>query len=63
MPMIKKLINSGGSKAIYLPKDWLDYCEAEAGRRIDSVAIEVDGVLTIGLISHRSVREETDSGA
>ncbi len=45
--MIKKLINSGGSKAIYLPKDWLDYCEAEAGRRIDSVAIEVDGVLTI----------------
>jgi antitoxin component of MazEF toxin-antitoxin module len=45
--MIKRLITSGGSKAINLPKAWLDFCKAEAGQEIEAVAIEVDGQLTI----------------
>jgi len=47
MPIIKKLVKTGGSKAINIPKGWLDYCSQQAGQEIRAVSIEVDGDLTI----------------
>jgi len=47
MPIIRKLIPIGASKAITLPKTWLEYFEKELGKPIKYVAIEVDSELKI----------------
>lgn len=48
MPIIRKIIDFGKtSKGITLPKSWLEYYEKEAGKQIESVAMEVNKVLTI----------------
>jgi hypothetical protein len=38
------------SKAICLPKSWLEFFERETGAKITEVAIEVDRALTISPI-------------
>ena len=56
MPLIRKLQKLGtSSKAVILPKGWLDYIEEETGSPVDSVAIEVNGDLKISPV----VREAT----
>ncbi len=72
MPLIRKIIDVGKtSKAVILPKSWLEYCEKDEGKSIDSVAIEVGRVLTIEPVAsysrritntHRAriVKEKTD---
>lgn len=48
MPIIRKIIDVGKtSKGVILPKSWLEYYEEEAGNQIQSVAMEVNKVLTI----------------
>ena len=48
MPLIRKIIDFGKtSKGIILPKSWLEYYEKETGKQIESVAMEVNKVLTI----------------
>jgi len=48
MPIIRKIIDFGKtSKGITLPKSWLDYHEKQAGKQIESVAMEVNNALTI----------------
>lgn len=47
MPIIRKVIDVGRSKAVTIPKTWLDYYEKEAGKQIEAVAMEVNKVLTI----------------
>jgi len=48
MPIIRKIIDVGKtSKAVILPKSWLDYYEKEAGKQIESVAMGVNKVITI----------------
>ncbi|MEM3551029.1 MAG: hypothetical protein QXN87_02255 [Candidatus Bathyarchaeia archaeon] len=47
MPIIRKLIPIGASKAVTLPKTWLEYFEKELGKPIKAVAIEVDKELKI----------------
>ena len=51
MPLIRKIIDFGKtSKGIILPKSWLEYYEKETGKQIESVAMEVNKVLTIAPI-------------
>jgi hypothetical protein len=50
MPIVRKVMNLRTSRAICLPKSWLEYFEKEAGLEILEVAIEVDRVLTISPI-------------
>jgi antitoxin component of MazEF toxin-antitoxin module len=50
MPIIRKIITVGTSKAVSLPKSWLEYLERESGQKITEVAVEVDKVLTISPI-------------
>jgi len=47
MPLIRKIIPSGGSRTISLPKSWIENHENESGHKIDRVAIEVNDILTI----------------
>jgi len=50
MPIVRKVIEVGNSKAVCLPKGWLEYLEKQHGRAITEVAIEVDRVLKIAPI-------------
>lgn len=48
MPLVRKVIDVGKtSKAVIIPKSWLEYHERKQGRVIDQVGIEVDDVLKI----------------
>ena len=47
MPLIKKVIQVGNSKAVSLPKSWLELIERETGKSIKEVTMEVNGILTI----------------
>jgi hypothetical protein len=47
MPLIRKVIEVGTSRAVTIPKDWLDFYEKQFGKPIEEVAIEVNEVLKI----------------
>ncbi len=47
MPIIKKIVEIGGAKAIFLPKSWLEFWEEKHGYKIDKIAMEVNNVLKI----------------
>jgi len=43
MPIIRKLLNVGDSRAVTLPKSWLQYLEEKMGEKIDAVYLsEID---------------------
>ena len=50
MPIIRKLIRLKTSKAVCLPKSWIQYFERETGAEITEVAIEVNRELRISPI-------------
>jgi len=41
------------SKAVTLPKSWLENAEAEAGKKIIAIALEVDRVITVSPVFER----------
>jgi antitoxin component of MazEF toxin-antitoxin module len=47
MPLIRKVIEVGNSKAICIPKSWFEFYENETGQKVSEVAIEVDRELKI----------------
>ena len=48
MPIIRKIVDIGPvSKAVILPKSWLEFFENEAGTKIELVTIEVNRKLII----------------
>jgi len=48
LPLIRKIIAIGKtSKAVIIPKSWLEYYEKKEGRSINAVAMEVNKVLKI----------------
>jgi antitoxin component of MazEF toxin-antitoxin module len=47
MPIIRKLTTVGDSKGITLPKSWLESAEADAGRKIVALALEIDKIITV----------------
>lgn len=47
MPIIRKLIQVGASRAVSLPKSWLESAEKATGRKILAVALEVNGSITL----------------
>jgi len=47
MPIIRKVIKVGNSKAVCIPKSWFEYYERETGEKIEEVAIEVNRILKI----------------
>jgi len=47
MPIIRKVILVGNSKAVCIPKSWFEYYEKETGQKISEVTIEVNRELKI----------------
>jgi len=47
MPLIRKVVQIGNSRAIFLPKTWLEYHESKIGQEIRLIAMEVDKKLWI----------------
>ena len=47
MPLIRKLITVGNSKAITIPPSWLKLVERQTGETVTELAVEVDGCLRI----------------
>ena len=59
MPIVRKLIGVGKtSKAVILPKGWLEFYEAESGKKIDAVTLEVNKVLIVAPLLREKPREE-----
>jgi antitoxin component of MazEF toxin-antitoxin module len=50
MPIVRKLLDVGDSRAMTIPKSWLEYLEKERGQKIMELAVEVDKVLIISPI-------------
>jgi len=58
MPITRKVIEIGKtSRAVILPKSWLQYYEKERGKRIETVAIEVNKVLKISPLPLKKEKE------
>ena len=47
MPIIRRIIAIGHSKAITIPKSWITNAEDEAGKKVVALALEVDGSITL----------------
>lgn len=48
MPIVRKLMKVGvDSKAITLPKSWVQNAEQVSGKKIVAIAMEVDGSITL----------------
>ena len=47
MPIIRKILNVGDSKAITIPKSWIESAEENAGKKIIAIALEIDRVITL----------------
>jgi len=47
MPIVKKVVEIGGAKAVFLPKSWLEFWEQKHGVKIDKIAMEVNTALKI----------------
>ncbi len=47
MPLVRKIIKVGNSRAIILPPDWLKYHENKTGQPLTEMLMEVDNVITL----------------
>ncbi len=47
MPMIRKLIKVGDSKAVTIPPDWLEYYKRKFGQEVVEVEMELNGEIKI----------------
>jgi len=49
MPLKRRLIRVGNSRAVVIPPDWLKYYEEKAGQPIRNILMELDGVIIISI--------------
>ena len=62
MPLIRKIIAVGKtSKAVIIPKSWLEYIENLEGHKIRNVAIEVNQILKIRPVLHMDKSEKAQT--
>jgi antitoxin component of MazEF toxin-antitoxin module len=47
MPIIRKLIKVGDSKAVTIPSSWIEEIERRTGKPITEVMMELNGAITI----------------
>ena len=53
MPLLRKIIKVGNSRAIVIPDDWLQYQEQILGNKITQVGMECNEVIIIKAIIHK----------
>jgi antitoxin component of MazEF toxin-antitoxin module len=59
MPIIRRIIAIGHSKAITIPKSWITNAEDEAGKKVVALALEVDGSITLQPVFEKTKLRET----
>ncbi len=60
MPLIQKIIQVGDSKAITIPKSWLEYYERQTGNSITEVSVEITDRLVILPLIIGNTRRKSD---
>lgn len=55
MPIIRKLVQVGGSKAVTIPKSWIDDIERKTGQKLTELAVEINGVIKISPMIEKEV--------
>ena len=61
IPIIRKLMDLRTSKAICLPKSWLECAEDQAGKKIVAIALEVDRVITLSPVFEKDVQKQAET--
>ena len=47
MPIIRKMVQIGASKGVTLPKSWIEDAENTHGQKIEAIAMEINGLITL----------------
>ena len=47
MPIIRKMVQVGASKGVTLPKSWIEDAENAHGQKIEAIAMEINGLITL----------------
>lgn len=58
MPLKRRLIKVGNSRAVVIPPDWLKYYEEKAGQPIKNILMELDNVITISIAKENQNQAE-----
>ena len=59
MPMLRKLIKVGDSRAVTIPPDWLEYYRRKFGQEVVEVEMELNGEITIYVRDPSKPKEST----
>ncbi len=54
MPLIRKLIKVGNSRAVVIPPGWLRYYENKTGQPVEEILMELDNVITLAVEERRN---------
>ncbi len=58
MPLKRKLITVGNSRAVVIPADWITYYEEQFGQQITEVSMEVNNVITIAVSPSKQPKKQ-----
>jgi antitoxin component of MazEF toxin-antitoxin module len=47
MPIIRKILNVGDSKAVTIPKSWIESAEEDSGKKVVALSMEVNGSIIL----------------
>lgn len=61
MPLKRKIITVGNSKAITLPSEWLDYHEAKRGSPLETILMEINDNITLKIEVEEDHEPSTES--
>jgi antitoxin component of MazEF toxin-antitoxin module len=55
MPIIRKLVQVGGSQGVTIPKGWIEAVERKTGQKLTELALEINGVIKIAPVIEKEV--------
>ena len=61
MPLKRKLIKVGNSRAVVIPPDWLRYYEDKTGQPVEEILMELNNAITLTVEETPTKTEKPDS--
>ena len=61
MPLRRKLIKVGNSRAVVIPPDWLRYYEDKTGQPVEEILMELNNAITLTVEETPTKTEKPDS--
>jgi len=61
MPLKRKLIKVGNSRAVVIPPDWLRYYEDKTGQPVEEILMELNNAITLTVEETSTKTEKPDS--